>query len=145
CPYTTVFRSVRFADEDFSVPGIGEPMAVRDAHRAAARDVAGNRAVPRHQRGPEERHQPLAARLGGRRPVALIRARLFHACVAPTRRSEDAAVEPTEDLLRPDAVERDEDDVLGAAAGWRGRLDQSKHWNAKENAAADADVGQNDH
>ena len=120
-------------------------MAIRDAHRAAARDVAGNRAVPRHQRGPEERHQPLAARLGGRRPVALIRARLFHACVAPKRRSEDVEVEPTEDLLRPDAVERDEDDVLGAAAGWRGRLDQRKRCDANENADDHADGGQNDH
>ena len=108
---------VRFADQDFGIAAIREPVPVRHAYRAPARAVSGNRAVLRHQRAPEERHQPLAARLRRGGPVALVRARRLDFCVAWDRRSQYVEVEPAEDLLRTDAVERDQDDVAGSGGG----------------------------
>ena len=86
-------------------------MAVRDAHDAAARAVAGNRAVLGHERAPEERHQALTARLGCRSPVALVRPRVLDLCAASDRRPQHVEVESAENLLRPNTVERNEDDV----------------------------------
>ena len=84
-------------------------MPVGEVDAAAARRIAGDRAVLAHQRAPEERHQPGAARLGRRRPEALVDRLVLEPVAGLELRADDRGVEAAEDLFDARAVERDQD------------------------------------
>jgi hypothetical protein len=120
------------AGQDLVVAGIGEAERVRDPRGAARRGVAPDRAALRDD-GPEERHQRLAARLGRRAPeVALQRGRLLDAAGALV---DERGLRARENLLPPQPVDDDQDDVVRAPR--RPRL--LRHQGAGDQRGEDAD------
>jgi hypothetical protein len=101
---------VRPADQHLGIARIRERVVVGEMHPAAARRIAGNRAVVAHQRAPEEGHQPGAPRLGGRRPEPPVDRLIVETLVRFQLRRNDRGIESAEDFLDPRAVEGDEDD-----------------------------------
>ena len=108
---------VRLAEEDLGVAGIGKAVRVGQRDGAAERPVAGDGPVLAHERAPEEGHELLSTR--GRRlgPEAPIRRLVFDDLLLPERRLEDVGIQAAKDLLRPRAVERDQDDGLPIGLG----------------------------
>ena len=119
---------VRFPEQDLRVAGVGEAVRVRQRDGAPGRLVARNRAVARHQRPPEERHQLLAPRGRRVRPEPAVRGLLLERLTLPERGREGDGIEAGEHLLDTGAVERDQDDAVGRRALRRGgRREAEEH------------------
>ena len=90
-------------------------MAVGKLGAAAGCRVARDRAVVGHERPPEKRHQAQAALDGRGSPVLPIQRRLFDPFIVVGHGLENFKIEPTEQLLDPHPVDRNQDDVFRLA------------------------------
>ena len=102
------------AAEHLAVAGVGELQPVGAAGRGLAGRVAEDLPLLRH-RAPEERHQRLAPGRGRVPPVAALQA--GQVADAACFSIEQSLIGPAEQFLPAEAVQRDDENVLGLA--WR--------------------------